>query len=275
MIKFGKNIKLFLLDGEVNGRWICELSNWTGKAYKIPRNLLKECASRSDLQGPGIYFLFGVQEDESPIIYIGESENLYDRLTDHLKLKDYWNECIAFFSKDEYLNKAHIKYLEHKFYVLAKDANRYLIKNENIPTKSIISEAEEAELEEFIYNARIIIGTLGHKAFEPISISNDDNEYFYFERSKGQAGKGTGKVTSEGFVVLKGAYVKPDLLPSATKWVSDLRDKNKDKIKDNYTTEDILFSSPSAASAFLCGGTSNGLVEWKNKDGVELKKVQE
>ena len=26
---FGKVIKLFLLDGTPNGRWICELSNWT------------------------------------------------------------------------------------------------------------------------------------------------------------------------------------------------------------------------------------------------------
>lgn len=275
MIKFGKNIKLFLLDGEVNGRWICELSNWTGKAYKIPRNLLKECSSRNELQGPGIYFLFGVQEDESPIVYIGESENLYDRLIYHLNLKNYWNECIALFSKDENLNKAHIKYLEHKFYILAKEANRYLIKNENVPTKSSISEAEEAELEEFIHNARIIIGTLGHKTFEPVALYNDNIESYYFERAKGLSGKGVGKVTSEGFVVLKGAYVKPKLLPSASKWVSDLREKNKDKIKDNYTTEDILFSSPSAASAFLCGGTSNGLIEWKTKDGLELKKAQE
>lgn len=275
MIKFGKNIKLFLLDGEVNGRWICELSNWTGKAYKIPRNLLRECFLRNELQGPGIYFLFGLQEDECPIVYIGESENLYERLVQHLNLKDYWNECIALFSKDENLNKAHIKYLEHKFYILAKDANRYIVKNENVSTKSAISEAEEAELEEFIHNARIIIGTLGYKTFEPVAVYNDNNDNYYLERSKGQSGKGVGKVTSEGFVVFKGAYVKPKLLPSASKWVSDLREKNKDNIKDNYTTEDILFSSPSAVSAFLCGGTSNGLLEWKTQDGLELKKAQE
>ena len=32
-MNFGKVIKLFLLDGTPNGRWICELSNWTGIAY--------------------------------------------------------------------------------------------------------------------------------------------------------------------------------------------------------------------------------------------------
>ena len=39
---FGKVIKLFLVDGTPNGRWICELSNWTGIAYKIPRSKIKE-----------------------------------------------------------------------------------------------------------------------------------------------------------------------------------------------------------------------------------------
>ncbi|MEG1788993.1 MAG: hypothetical protein RR268_07245, partial [Kiritimatiellia bacterium] len=32
---FGKRIQLFLVDGTPNGRWICELSNWTGIAYKL------------------------------------------------------------------------------------------------------------------------------------------------------------------------------------------------------------------------------------------------
>lgn len=36
----GKNINLFLMDGEASGRIKCTLANWTGIAYKIPeRNL--------------------------------------------------------------------------------------------------------------------------------------------------------------------------------------------------------------------------------------------
>ena len=36
-MKFGKTIKIFLIDGDPNGRMSCEISNWSGKAYKIPR----------------------------------------------------------------------------------------------------------------------------------------------------------------------------------------------------------------------------------------------
>lgn len=40
-MKFGKTIKIFLIDGDPNCRMSCELSNWTGKAYKIPRVKIK------------------------------------------------------------------------------------------------------------------------------------------------------------------------------------------------------------------------------------------
>lgn len=48
-MKFGKTIKIFLIDGDPNGRMSCELSNWTGKAYKIPRIKIKDCTDRDDL----------------------------------------------------------------------------------------------------------------------------------------------------------------------------------------------------------------------------------
>jgi hypothetical protein len=84
MTKFGKTIKLFLIDGEPNGRMTCELSNWTGKAYKIPRIIVKDCTDRPDLNNPGVYLLFGKDETGKDLIYIGEAESVYRRLIQHL-----------------------------------------------------------------------------------------------------------------------------------------------------------------------------------------------
>ena len=80
---FAKTIKLFLLDGIPNGRMTCELSNWTGKAYKLPRNMIKNSASREDLSSTGVYFLFGKSDVTSnkDVIYIGEAENIIKRLS--------------------------------------------------------------------------------------------------------------------------------------------------------------------------------------------------
>ncbi len=72
---------MFLLDGSADGRVFCELGNWTGKACKIPRHLLKSSADRKELYRAGVYFLFGRDEttNEIAIVYVGEAEEIYPR----------------------------------------------------------------------------------------------------------------------------------------------------------------------------------------------------
>jgi hypothetical protein len=120
-MSFGKSISLFLIDGTPDGIVACELFNWTGKGYKIPRNRLKELLERQDLKKAGVYFLIGRDENDNEAVYIGEAEEVYKRLLQHQD-KDFWSEALAFVSKDENLNKAHIKYLEYTLYKQAVDA---------------------------------------------------------------------------------------------------------------------------------------------------------
>ena len=76
-MSLGKKISLFLIDGTPDGVIICELSNWTGKGYKIPRNNLKDVSNRSDLKKPGVYFLIGHDEEDKDTVYIGEAEEVF------------------------------------------------------------------------------------------------------------------------------------------------------------------------------------------------------
>jgi len=70
-MKFGKTIKIFLIDGDPNGRMSCELSNWSGKAYKIPRIKIKDCSDREELTtSTGVYLLFGKYDDCKDQVYI-------------------------------------------------------------------------------------------------------------------------------------------------------------------------------------------------------------
>lgn len=43
------------------------------------------------------------------------------------------------------------------------------------------------------------------------------------------------------------------------------------KVSNFITTEDILFTSPSAAADFLMGYSVSGPATWKDKNGVSLK----
>ena len=62
-MKFGKTITMFLIEGEPSGRATCELSNWTGLGYRLPRHTIKDCDDREDLKGPAVYMLFGLDDD--------------------------------------------------------------------------------------------------------------------------------------------------------------------------------------------------------------------
>ncbi|TSA49658.1 MAG: GIY-YIG nuclease family protein [Sphingobacteriales bacterium] len=279
-MKFGKTIKIFLIDGDPNGRMTCELSNWTGKAYKIPRIMVKDCSDRTDMTNAGIYLLLGKNEEGKDIIYIGETESILKRITQQLAEKEFWNESIIFISKDDNLNKAHIKYIENRLYELAKTADRYLINNPTIPTQSSLSESEKAEMEEFIENIKLLVNTLGHKVFEERRElkPNQKQEIFYIKSARGAEAQG--EQTSEGFLVFKGSRISnstvESISPSFLKQRVDLNNKGIIKQQGEIfeLTEDYIFSSPSAAASMVMGRNANGLSEWKMSDGKSLKDFE-
>lgn len=278
MKNFGKTIKLFLIDGDPNGRMTCELSNWTGKAYKIPRIKVKDCADRPDLTNPGVYLLFGKDETGKDLVYIGEAEMVLKRLTQQLNQKDFWNEAIVFISKDENLNKAHIKYLENGLFELAKSINRYQIENSTIPTQSSIAESDRAEMEEYIENVRMLVNTLGHKVFDEKRDLKPKRKQKTFFIQAARGADAEGEPTADGFVVLKGSKAAGSTVASMTQNFISLRIKLIDqeaivqKGDSLVFTDDFIFTSPSTAASIVLGRNANGLTEWKLKNGMTLKE---
>jgi len=279
-MKFGKTIKIFLIDGDPNGRMCCELSNWSGKAYKIPRIKIKDCTDRDDLTSTGVYLLFGKDDDENEQVYIGEAESILKRLNQQLTQKDFWNEAIVFISKDENLNKAHIKYLENRLHDIAKSANRYKIENSIIPTRSSISESDRAEMEEFIEYIKMLVNTLGHKVFdEKREFKPKQKQETFFIKAARNA-DGQGEPTSDGFVVFKGSKAAANIVNSMTPSFIKLRQKLIDegvlinKITFFEFADDYIFSSPSTAAVMVMGRNANGLTEWRNNEGKTLKDFE-
>jgi len=279
-MKFGKTNKIFLIDGEPNGRMSCELSNWSGKAYKIPRIKIKDCTDRNDLGSTGVYLLFGKGEENKDLVYIGEAESIIKRLNQHLTQKDFWHESIVFISKDENLNKAHIKYLENRLYEIAKNANRYKIENTIIPTQSSISESDRAEMEEFIENIKMLVNTLGHKVFDEKRELNITKKHDFFFIKGARGADAQGEPTSDGFVVFKGSKVAGSVVNSMTQSFKSMRQRIIEdgvikQVGDTYEfPEDYIFNSPSSAATMILGRNANGLVEWKMENGLTLKEFE-
>ncbi len=279
---YGKSIELFLVNGSADSLITAELSNWNGKAIKIPRIEVASC-SRDDITQAGVYFLFCKEDDGSDSVYIGEAENVKERLVQHLrdyqseKEKYYWNTAVIFVGRD--LNKALIRYLENRFVEIARNSKRYLVLTKNTYRNTVMKESQIAVMEEFVDNVKVLINALGYKVLEPFaqsespSTSSDDE---VLSLSTGSA-SASGKVTTEGFVLFEGAVINEKTsTKSLSAGMQKLRQKLLDtgKVKDLKTTEDILFSSSSAAADFVLGYSVSGPQTWKAKDGRSLKDIE-
>ncbi len=187
-----------------------------------------------------------------------------------------------FVSKDENLNKAHIKYLESRLYELATQTKRFRLENTNIPTRSSISEADQAEMEEFLANIKILVNILGYKVFEELRESDTpEREALHtFSITATRGANGKGRPTSDGFVVFAGSQIADPVTQTFPKGMANLRETllNEGVIqeKDGHyvLAEDYLFSSSSAAAMMVMGRNANGLTEWKLPSKATLKEVE-
>jgi hypothetical protein len=110
----GCSIRIFLVDGTLDGVRTPDKSNWTGRGIVCPRSRFPEAKSRAEFNRTGVYFLVGPPTAAADLLtlYIGECDPLRPRLEQHYAKKDFWTHVIAFISKDEALNKAHVQYIE-------------------------------------------------------------------------------------------------------------------------------------------------------------------
>ena len=278
---YGKSIELFLVNGTADSLVTAELSNWNGKAIKIPRIEVTAC-KRDDITMPGVYFLFCKEDDGSDSVYIGEAENVKDRLVRHLQefkqgIETFeWNTAVIFIGRD--LNKALIRYLENKLFEIVKECRRAKVLTKNTYKNTVLKESHTAAMNEFLENIKVLLNALGYKILEPyvdksVVASSDDDSNLYLKNANVDA---IGRVTTEGFVVFKGAKVNDKTsVKSLSAGIVKLRDKlfTEGKVVDLVTTEDLLFTSSSAAADFIFGYSVSGPMSWKNKDGLPLKDI--
>ena len=279
---YGKSIELFLVNGTADSLITAELSNWNGKAIKIPRIEVAAC-TRDDITQAGVYFLFCKEDDGSDYVYIGEAENVKERLSQHLrdyqseKEKYYWSTAVIFTGRD--LNKALIRYLENRLVEIARKCNRYIMLTKNTYHNTVMKESQVAVMEEFIDNVKVLINALGYKVLEPLVqtgtvATQADDEVLYVSVGTANA---SGKVTTEGFVVLEGSVINQKTSEkSLSPGIQKLRQRMVDlrKVQDWVKKEDILFSSSSAAASFILGYNMSGPQTWKNKAGRTLKDIE-
>jgi len=286
----GKVGSLFLVTGDPRGLKKVEIKNRSTQAFAVYKNDIKALLDRKEVRKPGIYFLIGKNEGINKFIfYIGETEDIRTRLKDHME-KEFWSQCIVFTSKDEFLNKAHVKWLESNFYKELYEAKQVILENKNTPGGAHVSEDEEAVLEEFKEDIILVLGTLGfvdinkqEEITPQLNELSSIRNIIYKLRRKDVKAKMISKAS--GYLVLKGS----ELVQETPKYRDDpglkssytLRDRllEENKIQDRngklVMTEDYLFNSPTAGAQFLIGKSVSGRIEWiTEEEGISLSEIE-
>ena len=165
--RLGFSVRIFVPSGEPEGPRVIEKSNWTGQGLVFPRSLYKESRAREELNRTGVYVLWGTDTSgQLPRAYIGEADVLLPRLDSHAKNKDFWTHALVFTSKDQNLNKAHVKYLEARLVELADNIKRCELDNGNNPTAPTLSEADTADAESYLTDMLLCLPIMGVSFFE-------------------------------------------------------------------------------------------------------------
>ena len=279
MINRPYTLKIFLPGGDPDGLRTIEKSNWNGSGIVIPRALMSEAKSRREIGRTGVYILVGPAEESGlPRIYIGEGDPIKPRLDSHASKKDFWTTCIAFTSKDENLNKAHVQFLESRLITLAAAAKRCVLENGNAPTLPSMSEADMAETEGFLAEMLLCFPLLSVNVFTAAAAVQKKDKLLFLS-SKGI--KAQGMETSDGFLVQAGSSAVKEAMPSCHAYMKELRSallgNGVLKAAGDHLifAQDYVFDSPSTAAGVLRGLSSNGRTDWKSADGKTLKQLQE
>lgn len=288
----GKKLTIFLIDGLATGPRTIEIGNWSGKAIYSQRSSLSKIMDRGELDRPGVYILKSIPSSESfnERIYIGESENVKNRLKTHLSNseKDFV-EFVAFISKDEMITKAHIKYLESKIITMAREAKSAEIDNEKNPELTHLHEADRSDMEFFLEQIKLILPVVNFMFLVPsvYKASNEDHRVLqpaddtkmYFLKSKSAEAKLL--ETEEGFVVMESSQCLKQMQNSLPDGYRKLREKlieTRVLIDDGNMfvfKENAIFTSISAAAAVILGRSAAGPIEWLDSDGLTYKQNQE
>ncbi len=272
------SIKIFVPNGDPDGLRIVERSNWTGVGVVFNRTNFNQAIQRPECLKTGVYILVGSSDESSlPTVYIGEGDPVKNRLESHQKNKDFWDWVIFFVTKDESLNKAHVKHLESRLLGLAKAAKQCNLSNGTGSLPPTLSESETADVESFLLDMLSIFPLLSLNIFETIE-TKAPKESQLFINSKGITA--TGYEDAKGFVVLKGSQMVKEGTNSILQRVSTLRKDLREKgvVEDGgdfyLFTQDRVFNSPSLAVSVLLGTQGIGRSLWKTKEGVTLKELQ-
>lgn len=199
-----------------------------------------------------MYVLFGSTEGDAgkPPAYVGEAENCFERLKVHQQRKDFWTTAVTITSRTRSFTKAHAKRLEYDCIRVARDAQRFRLQNDQVPTEPHVPEPMLAELQDNFEAIQTLFATLGYPILDPLATDRQRQDRRAL-RCQGRGANARGAYTEDGLVVFEGSQTRLGTAESVPDTVLRRRENLREEgtlVEDNGAlvfTEDHSFDSPS------------------------------
>lgn len=272
----GRSLELFFADGTPDGILTAEVFGWTGHILRIPRLRLADGLRRKQASHTGTYILLG-DLDDRPRAYVGEAESVLARIRSHDAQKDWWREVLILTTAADNLHKAHVRYLEARLVQMARAAGNADLDNGNDPVPASLTEAQLANMEEFLDTLQMVLPALGVDLLQsgrrsPGTVAAPEPNAPQFTLTTPKADVvGHARLDGSKLVVLKGSAAR-------STWIGvggeeDGYAKLFRKLVADGTlqqtethaifTQDYAFNSASAAAAVMNGRSTNGRTAWR------------
>jgi len=289
----GRTLRIFVMGESPLGLRQVELDNWTGAAVMGTRDELGDARELPELESPAVYLLADTIDGQSEVrrVYVGETEDFRERGVERNERIADWEHFIAFYSKDENLTKAHVRWLERELYARLQEATgRVIAVNGNNPPGAALPRADEAAMATYLDNTLYVLTALGLDFFSPRSSSASasaplpnppvpsteivaqGDERYVMGAVSGTEAKATAVRRGRAWIVLPGSKLAASNTGSLSVGYKALREELVRRgilqpTSDGFLTarQEIEFSSPSAAAAVVRGYATNGKWEWRRE----------
>ena len=288
----GFTVKIHLARGRPDGLRFVEKANWTGICVACPRESYADARNSPEFERGGIYVLLG-EADNGVRLYVGEADLLSRRIDQHVKEKEFWDRLVAFTTRDNSHNKAHLLYLEARLLNLAQTANQAELDNTQFPSPPELGRDRE-DLEAFLDDVRLLLPLVGVGEFAPLDERTDDGVLVPPAPVSAPADAvaltlDMGDVRADGVllpddrvVVRQGSTARINETPLCQLTYQRLRQRLRDEGVLTVAADgqrlsfvrDHTFNSPSAAAAVVIGHGVNGRAMWRDAEGRSINDLQ-
>jgi hypothetical protein len=266
-------IQTYLPDGTLEGVRIIEPSESSIKAFVVPRIKINDVKDRKELKHPSFYLLISSGDNQ---IYIGESENFFDRIKNHDQNKDFWDIAVAIVSKSNDLEKSDIKYLESLTVERAKATAAMEVLNKTIPTRNNVHEFKVHSLETILDDLALIVESLGYSLF---TTTKSGQETVWHCKSKKTTA--TAQFRGDKFVILSGSIIDKShssvfenyYQHALTQRLEIFEKYGNDRDDTVELLQNVPFNSPNSAGGFAVGRSVNAWTLWKDAKGRTMDEV--